>query len=135
MATAVERDVVRVTVRVGEMNIDFSLPNKVPVRELAIDVAKACVPLMEERDIKPDWLKNPTSEVVLSPTVGRTWSGDITLDRAGVRDGDHVVLSTEERSERYPELIEVMQDATSAIRNAAFSPWETETSVRFASTL
>lgn len=133
MATAVERDVVRVTVRVGEMNIDLSLPNKVPVRELAIDVAKACVPLMEERDIRPDWLKNPTSEVVLSPSVGRTWSGDVTLDRAGVRDGDHIVLSTEERNERYPELIEVMQDATSAIRNAAFAPWETETSVRFAS--
>lgn len=133
MPTSVERDVVRVTVRVGEMNIDLSLPNKVPVRELAIDVAKACVPLMEERDISPEWLRNPTSEVVLSPSVGRTWSSDVTLDRAGVRDGDHIVLSTVERNERYPELIEVMQDATSAIRNAAFAPWETETSVRFAS--
>lgn len=132
-ATSVERDVVRVTVRVDEMNIDLSLPNKVPVRELAIDVAKACVPVMVERDIDPEWLRNPTSEVVLSPTVGRTWTSDVTLDRAGVRDGDHIILSTVERNERYPELIEVMQDATTSIRNSAFSPWETDTSVRFAS--
>ena len=86
-STTVERDVVRVTVRAGEMNVDLSLPNKVPLRQLSIDVAKACVPLMEERDIKPEWLKNPTSEIMLAPSVGRTWSPDVTLDRVGVRDG------------------------------------------------
>ena len=132
-STTVERDVVRVTVRAGEMNVDLSLPNKVPLRQLSIDVAKACVPLMEERDIKPEWLKNPTSEIMLAPSVGRTWSPDVTLDRVGVRDGDYLVLSTTERNERYPELIEVMQDATVAIRNSAFGAWDSATSVMYAS--
>lgn len=133
MATAVERDVVRVTVRVGSMNIDLSLPNKVPVRELAIDVAKACTPLMIDNDVDPEWLTTPTSEIVLSPAVGRSWSPDVTLDRAGIRDGDFVVLSTKDRNERYPELIEVMQDATTRIRNGAFAAWEQPASTVYAS--
>lgn len=132
-STTAERDVVRVTVRAGEMNVDLSLPNKVPLRQLSVDVAKTCVPLMVERAIEPDWLKNPTSEIMLAPAVGRTWSPDVTLDRVGVRDGDYLILSTTERNERYPELIEVMQDATVAIRNGAFGAWESATSVLYAS--
>ena len=88
---------------------------------------------MVERAIEPDWLKNPTSEIMLAPAVGRTWSPDVTLDRVGVRDGDYLILSTTERNERYPELIEVMQDATVAIRNGAFGAWESATSVLYAS--
>ena len=132
-STTAERDVVRVTVRAGDMNVDLSLPNKVPLRQLSVDVAKTCVPLMVDRNIEPDWLKNPTSEIMLAPAVGRTWSPDVTLDRVGVRDGDYLILSTTERNERYPELIEVMQDATVAIRNGAFGAWESATSVMYAS--
>lgn len=132
-ASSTQRDVVRVTVRVDGLNIDLSLPNKVPVGELAVDVAKECAPLMEGAGVDPEWLRKPTSEIILSPSVGTQWKPTTTLDRAGIHDGDFVVLSTRDRNERYPALVEVMQDATANIRDGAFAPWELATSLSFAS--
>lgn len=129
-----EKDSVRVTVQVRDATIDMSLPNRVQNATLAPEAARVAVERLRELDMDTDWLENPTSEILFSPDVGgRTWSATSTLDECGVKDGDFIILSVEDASERYSEIVEVMQDATARTRNARFREWDTTTSYAFAS--
>lgn len=129
-----EKDSVRVTVQVRDATIDMSLPNRVQNATLAPEAARVAVERLSELDMDTDWLENPTSEILFSPDVGgRTWSATSTLEENGVKDGDFIILSVEDASERYREIVEVMQDATARTRNARFREWDTATSYAFAS--
>lgn len=129
-----EKDSVRVTVQVRDATVDMSLPNRVQNATLAPEAARIAVERLRELDMDTSWLENPTSEILFSPDVGgRTWSATSTLDECGVKDGDFIILSVSDASERYREIVEVMQDATARTRNARFREWDSSTSYVFAS--
>lgn len=128
-----EKDTVRVTVHVGDATIDLSLPYRVQVSSLAPMAAEAAVDKLKERGLNTDWLEQPTSEILLAPPVGRAWAPTSSLSDNGILDGDYILLTVEDANETYPELIEVMQDATVQERNARFREWDLDTSYNFAS--
>lgn len=128
-----EKDTVRVTVYVRDATIDLSLPYRVQISALAPMAAEAAVDKLKERGLNTDWLETPTSEILLAPPVGRQWSPTSSLADNGVVDGDYILLTVEDANEVYPELIEVMQDATVQERNTRFREWDLDTSYNFAS--
>lgn len=132
MAQLTEKDTVRVTVHARDVTVDLSLSNRVPISRLAPLVAEQVAGVLDERDMDAQWLVHPTSEILLAPPTGANWEPTDTLNSVGVTDGDSVVLTVEDASERYLPLIEVMQDATAKIRNERFQEWDTSTSFAFA---
>lgn len=130
--TRSERDAVRVTVSTGQHQVDLSVTSNVPLRTLAREVARSVAENLDRKGIDTSWLKEPDSELILSPVVGDAWDQGRTLGRLKVRDGDTIVLSVTEGNQRYPALVESMADATAQIRNRVFRAWDSDTSANFA---
>lgn len=128
-----EKTTVRVTVYAGDATVDLSLPSRVQISSLAQQVAHVAVRRMKELNLDTEWLENPSSEILLAPTMGTSWDPTTSLEDNHVKDGDYILLTVRDADERYPELIEVMQDATAIERNARFRAWDTDTSYGYAS--
>lgn len=128
-----EKTMVRVTVYAGDATIDLSLPAHVQISSLAPQVARAAVDKLKSLDLDTEWLEHPSSEILLDSHLGPTWDPTSNLDSNGVKDGDYILLTVKDSNERYPELVEVMQDATAIERNARFREWDLQTGYVFAS--
>lgn len=129
--TPLRTDRAQVPVHVGAYKIDMTLATNIELRRLAPDTARQVASMLEKDGADVAWLREPDTEIMLSPQTGEDWDQNKTLADVGVRRGQAVVLTVASATESYPALIESMADATAAVNAERFRGWDSDSARTF----